>query len=251
MDVPKTRRRPDRGNDSHERGTAGAKYVWRAAGIFVVCAALVLALMTAREAQSANVTPSFLVATPNLSGPLFQRSVILMLPPTQVPLVAGIIINKPTTIPVQQVFPNAPALKNHAETAYFGGPVDPTEPSLVLRASQPPEKTIRLLDDIYVSVDPGSAAELLKDPRPAKDVRLFLGRAQWTPDQLHAEIAEGSWYVVPAKADMVFSPDPERIWRALVQRAELQEVDATDAPEPDTFALLRCAGGETAVLERR
>src|SRR5271156_765966 len=104
--------------------------------IFVVCAALVLALSTAQETKGANVTSFFLVATPDLPDPMFQQTVILMLPPTQTPLIAGIIVNKPTTIPLAKLFSRDLALKNQA-TAYFGGPVETTEPSLVLRASAP------------------------------------------------------------------------------------------------------------------
>lgn len=228
---------PGRGKKSTEKDTARSSYIWRAAAIFVVCAALVAALMTAREAQSANVTPFFLVATPDLSDPLFQQSVILMLPPTQIPLVAGVIINKPSTVPVRKLFPDAPAVKNQPDTAYFGGPVDLTEPSLILRASRPSGKATRLFNEIYLSTDPRSIAEILKDPRPAKDLRLFLGRAQWTRDQLRAEILRGSWYVVPAKAELVFSPDPGHLWRILVERAQLQEVEATRAQEPNVFVL--------------
>lgn len=212
-----------------------------AAGIFLTCAMLAAGLITAREARSANATTSFLVATPDLIDPIFQRSVILMLPQVQVPLVAGLIINKPTTIAAHKLFPDAPALKKRSDMVYFGGPVDPEVPSLILRASRPSPKATRLFDDVFVSTDPGSIGELLKDSRPSKGARIFLGRAQWTEDQLHMEMLRGSWYIVPANAEMVLSREPERVWRVLIERAQLQEVDATGAREPDGFALLRFA----------
>ena len=92
--------------------------------------------------------------------------------------------------------------------------------------------------------EPASAASvagLLKDPKPARDLRVFLGRAQWTPNQLHAEILEGSWYVVPVQAKFVFSADPANMWRTLVGHAELQEVNASPGGADDPFALLRFA----------
>ena len=197
----------------------------RATTIFVIFATLIPVLRTARETKGANVTSFFLVATPDLPDPLFQQSVILVLPPTQIPFVAGLIINKPTTIPVSRLFSRVPALKNQA-LAYFGGPVDLTKPSLVMRASEPTENVTRLFDDVYVSTNQGSIAKLLRDGlRPAKDPRLFFGHAQWTLDQLHAEIVEGAWYVVPAKADLIFSADPGRVWRVLVERAQIHEAD--------------------------
>lgn len=199
----------------------------RTATILAVCA-LVLTLMATREARGAGAAPDFLVATVNLADPVFQRSVILMLPGAQGPLVAGLIINKPTNIPLEKLFPGVAALKNNASTAYLGGPVNFTEPSLILRASQPAGKAIRLFDDVYVSTDPDSIGEILKNSASAKDLRLFLGRAQWTRDQLHGEILAGAWDVMPASADFVFSSDPKRIWRVLNQRAQLHEVEATN-----------------------
>ncbi len=213
-------------------------YLCRVAGILILSAGLVAVLTTALRAQSADAKPFFLVATRDLPDPLFQQSVILMLPPGRIPLVAGIIINKPTTIAVRKLFPDSPSLKNQSGTAYFGGPVDPTEPALILRAPGGLGKATRLFDDIYVSADPKSISEFLKDPHPARDLRLFLGRAQWSHDQLRSEILEGSWYVMPAKAEMVFSPDPAHVWRKLVEHAQLQEVEATHAPGPHALALL-------------
>jgi putative transcriptional regulator len=227
------------GTKLREKGRV--RRVWVACGSLAACAMFAAGLMTMREARGANPTTSFLVATPDLIDPIFQRSVILMLPQVEVPLVAGLIINKPTTIAAHKLFPDAPALKKSIDTVYFGGPVDPEVPSLILRAAQPSPKAIRLFDDVYVSTDPASIGELLKDSRRSKGARIFLGRAQWTEDQLHAELLRGSWYIAQANAEMVLSPDPERVWRMLVDRAQLQEVDATGARELDEPALLRFA----------
>ncbi len=145
----------------------------RATAIFVVCATLVPVLRTARETKDANVTSFFLVATPDLPDFLFQQSVILVLPPTQIPPVAGVIINKPTTIPLSKLFSRAPALKNQA-TAYFGGPVDITKPSLVLRASQPTGNVTRLFDDVYVSTDPSTPVLCLPKTSAWLDRRVLV-----------------------------------------------------------------------------
>ena len=204
---------------------SGASVIWRAAGTFAMFAALLPALTSAPNAQGSNTPAIFLVATRSLSDPLFQHSVIVMLPSAPPPLIAGLIINKPTTISVRQLFPNAPTLKN-SETAYFGGPVDPSDPSLVLRAANSPQGASRLFADIYASTDPDAIEGILKDPKRAENLRVIIGRAQWSREQLHGEMLQGAWYIVPANADMVFSSDPEGVWRSLVQRAELQEVEA-------------------------
>jgi putative transcriptional regulator len=209
--------------------------------VLLLCISFAPVTAIAQEPWRAGAKPTFLVATRNLTDPLFEQTVVLMLPPpTSLPLVVGLIINKPTAIPLQKLFPAAPALKRHTETAFFGGPVELTAPSLLLRGSQQTgEDVLPLIEDISVTIDPASVAGLLKDPKPARDLRVFLGRAQWTPNQLHAEILEGSWYVVPVEAKLVFSADPASMWRTLVGHAELQEVNAP--PGGDEFTLLQFA----------
>ena len=54
--------------------------------VFVVCALLIPVLRTAQETKGGKVTSFLLVASPDLSDPLFYQSVILMPPPTQIPL---------------------------------------------------------------------------------------------------------------------------------------------------------------------
>jgi putative transcriptional regulator len=229
-----------RGTKRHRGRTA------RAIGLSAIFSIVTRILLTcicfpaaaAAAAQSAETKPFFLVATRALVDPLFEQSVILMLPPQEPPLVAGLIINKRTAIAVRELFPHAPALKNRDDTAFFGGPVDLSEPSVVMRSAQTSSNATRLFEDIYVSTEPSAVAGLLDDPHPAKDLRLILGRAQWTSDQLHAEMMEGSWYMVPATADGVFS-SPESIWQTLVRRAQLQEVGGPCAAPPGGFTLLR------------
>ena len=199
------------------------------AGLLVVSTALIATLATAQKAQSTDLTmPSFLVATRDLQDPLFQHAVILMIPSTEPPLLAGVIINSPAKVPVRAMFPQARQLKSTQETMYLGGPVEPDEASVIFRASSAPGSATRIFDDTYVATGHDAIAGILKDPRFA-DLRVILGKAQWLRDQLYSEVMRGAWYVVPAKSDLVFS-DPKDLWSALVQGGDLQEAEAGDAP---------------------
>src|SRR5271166_5323284 len=99
---------------------------------------------TAGTAVAQGQKPFLLVATRSLIDPIFAQSVVLMLPPVEPPLVAGVIINKPTNMPVRRVFPQAPQAADLSGTAFYGGPVELNEPCLTLRSSQPPNKSARL-----------------------------------------------------------------------------------------------------------
>ncbi len=189
------------------------------------------------QAQEDKNKPYFLVATNKLTDSIFEESVVLMLPVTQSPIVEGIIINKPTEMPVKKLLPKAD-LKNQAATAYFGGPVDLTEPSVLIRASKAPGSANALLEDVYSMTDSTAIAHLLKNPAPAQDLRFFIGRSRWTEDQLRAETFEGSWYSMPAETSYVFSANPKSVWSTLVQRGQLQKARIEPRAFAEDFAML-------------
>ena len=199
------------------------------AGFLVVSTAAIAIFATAPDAQSTDLTtPSFLVATRDLREPPFQHGVILMIPSTEPPLLAGVIINSPDKVRVRDMFPQARQLKSSQEMMYLGGPVEPDEESVIFRASSPPGSAARIFDDTYVATGHDAIAGILKDPR-VTDLRVILGKAQWLRDQLYSEVMRGAWYVVPAKSDLIFG-DPKDLWSTLVQGGDLQETEAGQAP---------------------
>ena len=205
----------------------------------IVIAALIATLATSRKAQSTDLTtPSILVATRDLQDPLFQHSVILMVPSTEPPLLAGLIINNPAKQRVRDLFPQVRDLKGPDETIYTGGPVElddvpvlhqHRELSVIFRSSSAQSSATRVFDDVYVATGHDAVAAVLKDPR-ITDLRVISGKAQWLHDQLYGEVMAGAWYVIPAKADLIFS-DPKELWATLVKGGDLEEARAGTASE--------------------
>jgi len=199
--------------------------------VLALSSALIAILATAQYAHSTDLTtPSFLVATRDLQDPFFQHSVVLMVPSTEPPLLAGLIINNPAKQRVSEIFPQARQLKGADETTYDGGPVEPDEVSVIFRASSAIASATRVFDDTYVATGHQAVAAVLKDPRIA-DLRVILGKAQWLHDQLYSEVMAGAWYVVPAKSDLIFG-DPKDLWSTLVKGGDLEETEAAPAPLP-------------------
>ncbi len=201
----------------------------RSTDALILAAALFLCMAGARAgaAERGASKPAFLVATRDLPDPIFQESVILMLPPGSSPLVVGLIVNKPTRMGLGQLFPQSDALGKRTDKAYFGGPVDVTAPSVVLRSSKPVAGAVTVFDGVYVGLDPRLVGGVLKDLSRVRDLRVYLGRAQWAPLQLAGELKRGSWYVVPADAEEVFSARPGDLWSELVRRAEMLRAEAS------------------------
>ncbi len=202
--------------------------------VAILCAASAAPARAQVEAKP----PVMLVATPNLGDPIFEQTVILLLPGNPAPLVAGVIINQPTTIPVKTLLPDARGRIGDM-VADFGGPVDINAPVLLARASSAPAGATLVAGDLYW-MDSSAAVEgfIKRNPDPGT-LRVYYGRAQWLPRQLRGEIQSGSWYVEPVDTSAVFSANPKTLWRKMVERAQLEETNSSSAGASALAALMR------------
>lgn len=171
----------------------------------------------------------YLIARPDLVDPLFKESVVVMFPPAVVAahgLVVGLIINRPARVELSKIFPDDDALKDRSATAYFGGPVDPLSPGVIFRSREAVKQAALLFGDMYASFDPDLIRERLQKPEETPDLRLFVGRSQWSVPQLEEEMAAKSWYSLRAETSLIFSPSPQSLWRDMRARAEPPNVAA-------------------------
>ena len=205
---------------------------WSLAAALLVLGSLLGITDRAEEKQGGESQGHFLVARRELSDPFFEKSVVLMLPTKGTPLLVGIIVNRPTRVPLHDLFEDSPALQKRDATAYFGGPVDVEigAQSAIFRSKTPPKSAIPVFGDVYVAFDPDTIATLVGDSQQASSLRVFLGRAQWAPAQLEIEMAKGAWYSVRGSADPIFGKFPEAVWRSLVDQAEPRPVAQYEPP---------------------
>lgn len=199
-----------------------------------------LARITAEETPKSKDKGQFLVASRGLPDPFFRQSVVLMLPIKEGPLLVGLIVNKPSKIKVRDLFPDSPGLEASDAMAYFGGPVDADvlARSAIFRSKTPPKNATLVFGDVYVTFDPGVIFALAENAQQASTLRVFLGRAQWSPAQFENEVAKGAWHSVPASADSIFSTFPDALWRTLLDRAEPRPVARYAPPFPPANTLV-------------
>ncbi len=150
---------------------------------------------------------SLLVATPALLDPNFYRTVVLLLQHEEDGCV-GVVLNRPTSEAVADHLPEWDHLVSEPKTVNYGGPVDP-EIAIGLSLASVGMPTgvpgLRLVD---LTTPPGDTHQ---------PVRIYSGYSGWDSDQLEAEIAMGSWYVVQASPDDPFDTD-EGQWRRVLRR---------------------------------
>ncbi len=152
--------------------------------------ALVLAL-----AGSANSPPlaagKLLIATAKSHDPDFARSVILLIHYDSESAI-GLMLNKPTTVPISEVLPEA---KGKSVTVYAGGPVSIGIRGL-LRSNSPPFFSV-------ISNKP-QIPKLISGGAPPGSFRIYAGYTGWTARQLQSEVARGLWKVTPANRGMLW-----------------------------------------------
>jgi putative transcriptional regulator len=158
-----------------------------------------------------------LLATAELLDPNFVDTVVLLLDVNDEGAL-GVVLNRPTALPVSEVLGSWGDVVEEPEVLFQGGPVSTDGALAVALASpggengagfQPMWQRLGLLDlDTPLELVEGSVDRL----------RIFAGYAGWGAGQLEAEVAEGSWWVVPALVDDVFGGDARELRRRVLRR---------------------------------
>ncbi len=197
----------------------------RALTPILLCVATLLAGM-ALPAAAADINDRvfLLVAHPRMQDENFSRTVVLVINEAPGgPL--GVILNRPSEFPLRQVFSGRAEFAGRDDLLFFGGPVQPEALLFAFRAATPPEKGLRVADDIYISGFSNTLNELLKRPEDARNQRFFSGYAGWTKGQLEAEIAQGGWYVLGFDPTAVFEVNPLGLYRDMLKRASAPRIE--------------------------
>ena len=172
----------------------------------------ILTVLGAANALSqAPAGGSFLVATPQMRDPRFAESVILLLNYSRAGAI-GVVVNRPTWVQPEQLFPDVDFFRRYRGAVYFGGPVARTGALFLARDASLADGE-PVVDDIYVTADIDEVRSNLPAGTDERTLRVYAGYASWGPGQLDREISAGSWQVTPARGDQVFTTEPMRLWR--------------------------------------
>jgi len=158
-------------------------------------------------------TAILIVARTELPDPYFANSVVLVMNNLG-PAPVGVIVNRPTKVPVAELFPDHKRLAPLNDKIYFGGPVEFGSVWFLFRATKPPEHAIQALDGIYLSANKELLLQLLGRDKPMDGLRIYIGHSGWGPGQLEAEISHGDWTLQRADSDAIFKGKSEHPWPA-------------------------------------
>ncbi len=182
------------------------------------------------EAQRGNYTGQFLIADLDLGDPHFLRAVVLVVEHND-DGAFGLVINRPLGLTAAQIVQENSEPVQYPERRgkiplYGGGPVE-NQAVFALHTGLEPGSCSPAVREIapglffepsfpavraYVS---GIAPEYPPDDTPT--LRLYLGYAGWGSGQLEAEVRQGSWQQLPARASLVFQTPPTEMWQRAME----------------------------------
>jgi putative transcriptional regulator len=152
----------------------------------------------------------------------FRRTIVLVVEDDPEEGTLGVVLNRPSEIPVRQVLEPWTDLVTGPSVLFQGGPVSP-DSALALalpRGESEPIGWRSLAGSALMSriglVDLGAPPELLADG--IASLRVFAGYAGWGAGQLEAEIEVGAWLVLDGLPEDAFADEPDRLYPSILRR---------------------------------
>ena len=152
----------------------------------------------------------------------FRRTIVLVVEDDPDEGTLGVVLNRPSEIPVRQVLESWTDLVTGPSVLFRGGPVAP-DSALALAMPLGDQEPIgwrslagsKLMSRIGL-VDLGAPPELLADG--IASLRVFAGYSGWGAGQLEAEIEVGAWLVLDGLPEDAFAADPDRLYPSVLRR---------------------------------
>lgn len=158
----------------------------------------------------------FLIAMPAMGDPNFHETVTFMCT-HDAEGALGIIINRPTDMPLGKVFDQLSLeVLDHRQAAkpvLSGGPMARDQGFVLHRSTQQYESTLQTGSDIRVTLSSDILGDLARGEGP-EPVLVALGYAGWGAGQLEAELGANAWLSVLADRSVLFETPFEERWAA-------------------------------------
>ncbi|RDI46814.1 putative transcriptional regulator [Nocardia mexicana] len=152
-----------------------------------------------RHEEQAVRPGTLLVSATDLTEPSFRRTVVYIVEHNDAGSL-GVVINRPSETPVQEVLPRWAELAAQPRALYIGGPVkrDAALCLATVKVGTAIDRAagLRRVDGRVALLDLDSDPEVVGPM--VEGIRIFAGYAGWTFGQLEGELERGDWIVLSA-----------------------------------------------------
>jgi putative transcriptional regulator len=163
----------------------------------------------------------FLVAPRQALDPNFANTVVFLVRYDETGAL-GLVINRPTKVPISKLFQDSKVARQIVDPAYAGGPVQEDAILALSRSDKKLDGAALVIDNVYLLSTRHTLDRILSTKPGPSNLRIYVGYTGWGPGQLDHEMDLDVWLVVPGEAGSIFDPDPKAVWPRLVDRAELR-----------------------------
>lgn len=167
-----------------------------------------------------------------LQGSFFHRTVILIC--QHDPEGAfGLVLNRAAPNKVgDALVANLPE-RIKEQPLFLGGPVQPQALSFLHKGNFVPDANI--LPNLGMSHSLDTLLDLAESFAPDQELRIFAGYAGWSPGQLDDEIKRDTWMTHPASLELVFDPQPEKLWQSILRQKGFKFKLIAEGPEDPSW----------------
>jgi putative transcriptional regulator len=158
---------------------------------------------------------TFLVASPDIEGGIYFRSVVLICEHSSNGSF-GLIINKEIEIELPEEIINLKEMVNPDIQVRVGGPIQPSQMMLLHSSDQLGEQSLKICEGIFLGGDLQFLQEAMHNANGPR-IRLCFGYTAWGAGQLEKEFLSGHWFLHPASAKFLFETPPEKIWQSVLR----------------------------------
>ncbi|MGV6819333.1 MAG: YqgE/AlgH family protein [Parvularcula sp.] len=178
------------------------------------------------SADNAGLTGRLLVAMPQMTGSLFDRSVILICQHDQEHAFGLILNRRMDGIQARDAVDRIgiePGVTAGDHPLYIGGPVAPRSGFILHTLDYMSEETQIVPGGFGVTTNRKAFERLKGDQVSPKSSKLFAGYSGWSAGQLEDELRRGLWLDGEARPDLVFGESPEDLWQRTLNHLGLTE----------------------------
>lgn len=154
-----------------------------------------------------------LISTPDISGDIFSRSVVLIIEHDEMGAF-GMILNKKNHNMSSKLL----ELFGFNVEVYEGGPVENDRIFFIVKGNPITEKYTIITDEFYLTEDIEEIVSSIIDGKLAvENVKVFSGYSGWGSNQLDREIQNKMWTPVEIYNLDYTSPNDQSLWKKIMQ----------------------------------
>lgn len=168
-----------------------------------------------------------LISTPDISGDIFSRSVVLIIEHNEAGAF-GLILNKKNS-QMSSKFKNFFDFKIEV---YDGGPVENEKVFFIVKGKKVTEVYVDINDDFYLTEDiENIISSILSKDLDIHDVKIFSGYSGWAANQLDHEVQKKMWTVVEIYNLDYTIPNDHTLWKSIMQNLGGEYLLWANSPE--------------------